>query len=408
MAPSTPRWIGLYLAVLQLFFALCWTVYVIYVPALAQQAGIERKWLIWILLADQVIFVVADYAFGMWADKASRILGRLGAWVIGINLVSCAAFLALPFVAGAGDFGASLLLGMTFVWVVTSSALRAPPLMLIGKYAAKPAVPYLASMTAFGIGLAGAVAPYMGVHLRGLDPRVPFLLSTLALVLACAGLVYVERMLAKQAPAPQPESAPDPDKFTSAARSATIFTLAVLVMALGFQIHFNLNTAPQFRQFAEQADLQWLMPVFWIGFNVAMVPAALITKRFGGLAVMGGAGLLGALAAIVAYVASGLNVLIAAQFAAGAAWGFVLMGAFSAAAAIGHTGAEGKLMGLLFSALALATVARIIAMMAGFGTDPTLALVLQWTPALCWAASGAALVGLAITRLQRRAALAPA
>jgi len=34
--------------------------------------------------------------------------------------------------------------------------------------------------------------------------------------------------------------------------------------------------------------------------------------------------------------------------------------------------------------------------------------VLQWTPALCWTAAGVALVWLAVSRLQRRAALAPA
>lgn len=400
--PATPHWIGIYLAVLQLFFTLCWTVYVIYLPSLAQQVGIGREWLLWILLADQVIFTATDFAMGVWADRAARTLGRLGYWVIGITMVSCAAFLALPFVVNAGSASATLLLACTFVWVVTSSALRAPPLMLIGKYAAKPAIPYLASLTAFGIGVAGAVAPYMTVHMRGLDPRLPFLLATLALVLTCAGLVYVERALAAQAPAERP-AAPDPDKFSSAARSAIIFALAILVMALGFQVHFNLNTPSQFRQFAEPADLQWLMPVFWIGFNIAMVPASLVTKRFGGLAVMGGAGLLGALAVAGAYAAPDLNVLIAAQLIAGGAWGFMLMSAFAAAAAIGHTGAEGKLMGLLFSALALATVARILATMAEWHRNPDLALMLQWIPALCWAAAGITLVYLTVIRLQRGA-----
>jgi hypothetical protein len=147
------------------------------------------------------------------------------------------------------------------------------------------------------------------------------------------------------------------------------------------------------------------MPVFWIGFNVAMFPAGLIAKRVGGLAVMGGAALLGALAVLAAYAANGLGFLIAAQLAAGAAWGCILMSAFAAAAAIGHTGAEGKLMGLMFSALALATVARIGATMAEFGSDPTLAAVLLWTPAVCWALSGAGLLYLAVSRLQRRVAV---
>jgi len=51
-----------------------------------------------------------------------------------------------------------------------------------------------------------------------------------------------------------------------------------------------------FLRFAQPADLEWLMPVFWIGFNIAMFPASLITKRLGGYAVMGAAALIGALA----------------------------------------------------------------------------------------------------------------
>jgi MFS family permease len=406
MPHSIPRWAGVYLAVLQLFFTLCWTVYVIYLPQLAQMVGLSRSAVVWILLTDQVIFTVSDFAMGVWADRASRTLGRLGVRVIGITLVSCAAFLTLPFVVDAGPAALPLFLGLTVVWVVTSSALRAPPLMLIGKYAAKPAIPYLASIATVGIGIAGAVAPYLAVTLRNQDPRVPFLLSTLALVLTCLALIYVERALAAQAPAEKPVPASDPDKFRSASRSTVIFTLAMLVMALGFQVHFNLNTPRQFRQFASPADLQWLMPVFWVGFNIAMFPASLITKRFGGLAVMGGAALLGALALLAAYMADGLGFLLAAQLAAGAAWGCMLMSAFAAAAAIGHTGAEGKVMGLMFSALALATVARIGATMAEFGSDPTLATVLLWTPALCWALSGAGLLYLAVSRLQRRVAVA--
>ena len=45
-------------------------------------------------------------------------------------------------------------------------------------------------------------------------------------------------------------------------------------------------------------NLQWLMPVFWIGFNIAMFPASVVVKHRGGLIVMGAAGLLGALAVL--------------------------------------------------------------------------------------------------------------
>ena len=87
------------------------------------------------------------------------------------------------------------------------------------------------------------------------------------------------------------------------------------------------------------------MPVFWIGFNIAMFPASAVVKHRGGLIVMGVAGLLGALAVLGAELAGNLNMLIAAQFIAGAAWGCMLMSAVSAALAIGDNGAEGKVVG---------------------------------------------------------------
>ena len=72
----------------------------------------------------------------------------------------------------------------------------------------------------------------------------------------------------------------------------------MVLLALGYQLHFSINSAPFFLRFAKPADLQWLMPVFWIGFNIAMFPASVVIKRRGGLIVMGAAGLLGALAVV--------------------------------------------------------------------------------------------------------------
>ena len=127
----------------------------------------------------------------------------------------------------------------------------------------------------------------------------------------------------------------------------------MVILALGYQLHFSINSAPFYLRFAKPGDLQWLMPVFWIGFNIAMFPASVVTRRRGGLIVMGAAGLLGALAILGAELAGNLNTLIATQFIAGAAWGCMLMSAISAALAIGDSGAEGKVVGLVFSALAL-------------------------------------------------------
>ncbi len=196
---------GWYLAVLQLFFTLCWTVYAIYLPKLAATAGIAPGAVILLLMLDQAIFTVCDFATGIAADKVTRVIGRLGVWVAAATALSCAAFIALPFVAAAG---APLLIAVTVVWTVTSSALRAPPLMLLGKYAAKPSIPFLSSLAMLGYGIAGALAPYLAVTLRDVDPRMPFAVASLVLVLTTLGMISAERRLASAPqPAPQPAGA---------------------------------------------------------------------------------------------------------------------------------------------------------------------------------------------------------
>lgn len=142
------------------------------------------------------------------------------------------------------------------------------------------------------------------------------------------------------------------------------------------------------------------MPVFWIGFNIAMFPASLVTQRFGGYAASW-AGIIGALAIAATYLAQGLQGLWIAQFIVGAAWGAILMSAFTVAFAIGENGGEGRMSGLPFSALALATFARMTIVAAGLGTDANLRGAVQWLPTLCWALAGAGLLYLAVAGVRR-------
>ena len=179
------------------------------------------------------------------------------------------------------------------------------------------------------------------------------------------------------------------------------FIASMVILSLGYQLHFAINSAPFFLRFATPAELQWLMPVFWIGFNIAMFPASIVVKHRGGLIVMGTAGLFGALAVLGAELAGNLNMLIVAQFVAGAAWGCMLMSAVSAALAIGETGAEGKVVGLVFSALALATFARMAAVAGGLQKLPEYAPLLQWAPVACWSVAGAGLLVIAASRAQQ-------
>src|SRR2546430_595792 len=303
---------GVYLAVLQLVFTLGWTTYVIYLTKLAAQVGIAPAAVIFILMLDQAIFTITDTAMGIVADKIAPFVGRLGVFVGTLTALSCAAFVALPFVAGTGPGAQPWFIGSIVIWSITSSALRAPPLTLLGKHRAKPSVPFLSALAMLGYGVAGAVSPYLGV----------------------------------------------------------------------------------------------VLPVFWIGFNIAMFPASVITKRRGGLIVMGAAGLLGALAVLGAELAGDLNTLIAAQFIAGAAWGCMLMSAISAALAIGDSGAEGKVVGLVFSALALATFARVAAVAGGLQKLPEYAPLLHWAPVAGWSGAGGGLLVIAASRLQQSVARA--
>src|SRR3954454_13169755 len=131
---------GVYLAILQLVFTLGWTVYVIYLPRLAAQVGIATTAVILILMLDQAIFTITDTAMGIFADRIAPVVGRLGVFVASLTALSCAAFIALPFVAETGPNAQAVFITLIVIWAITSSALRAPPLTLFGKYAARPKI----------------------------------------------------------------------------------------------------------------------------------------------------------------------------------------------------------------------------------------------------------------------------
>ncbi|WP_257169277.1 MFS transporter [Bradyrhizobium sp. SRS-191] len=394
-APAATR-LGLYLALLQLVFSLLWTTYVIYLPKLAAQAGIAPSAVVLILMLDQAVFTLSDTAMGIAADRIGRIATRFGVFIALVTAISCCAFVALPFVAATA--GPAVFIGLIVVWALTSSVLRAPPLTLLGRHAARPAVPFLMALVMLGYGVAGAVSPYLGVILRDYDARLPFILSSVVLLLIALGLSRAAQGgAATAAPVAKAQSKP-----ISLRGWPLLFIGAMVILALGYQLHFSINSAAFYLRFAKLEDLQWLMPVFWIGFNLVLFPASVVVKHRGGLIVMGVAGLLGALAIIMAELAGALTVLIVAQFIAGAAWGCMMMSAMSAALAIGTDGAEGKVTGLVFSALALATFARIAAVAGGLQKLPDYAPLVQWAPVACWFVAGAGLLVMAAAALQGR------
>ncbi len=401
MASTIPRRVALYLGGVQFFFALTWVVYVIYLPQLAAQAGVPKSAVIYLLMLDQLIFVAVDFAMGVAADRAARTVRRLAPAILAVTLLSCGAFVLLPFVAPQGSVG--LFTAVTVVWAIGSSALRAPPLTLVGRHAAKPAQPALVAWSMLGLGVAAALAPYLGVALRGIDPHVPFVLSSLALALATLGIVAAERALLRKPLARATETAAAMVASVGRAVPMGGFVLAALLVALAFQAHVFLNSTPLYLRHATADQLQYLAPVFWVGFNLAMWPASALVKRFGGLRLMALSGAVAAVAALWAQQAGSLALLTTLQGVAGAAWGGVLVSAFSSALALGHaggvdhtgrTGHAGRWSGALSSVLALAALGRMGVMAAGWPQTPAAPAVLPWLPSGGWLLAALLLVAL--------------
>ncbi len=400
--PSRQTGVGLYLAFLQFFFTLTWTVYVIFLPKLAAQVGIRPQAVIVILMLDQAIFAAMDWLMGHLADRWARVIGRLSRIVAVTTAVSCIAFLLLPLVAPTGS--EPLFLALTIVWSASSSVLRAPPLALLGKYASSRSVPWLASLSMFGLGVAGALAPYLTVALRETDPRLPFALASVALLIVTLGLGWVERNLASAAPQNEILAASHPSTPAHVRTRAplVIFLIAATLLGLGFQIHFSLNSAPLFLKFAKPPDLEQLMPVFWIGFSLLMLPSTWLATRYGGLWVMTAGSVVGALAAFAAVHAGSLTALSTAQFIAGGAWGCVMMSAVTAALALGHNGGksgnEGSITGALFSLLAIATFARMMIVWTEINKAPSFATIQPWLPVAAWMLAAGLLLVIALRR----------
>jgi hypothetical protein len=381
MASKLPRRLAIALAVVQFFFALSWTTYVVFLPTLAAQVGIPASAVVFVLMLDQLVFVLSDYALGVAADRASRLLGRIGPMVLTVTIVSCIAFLLLPVLAPKAPAG--VFIALVVLWSATSSALRAPPLTLIGRHAARPSQPALLAWMLFGLGVANAISPYLGLQMRALDPRLPFAVCSVALALATLGLVAAERVLARlpeDAAGATAEPAPVPVPRPPAWR----FVAVAVVAACAFQAHVFLASAPLYQRLATPQQLLQLAPVFWIGFNLMLWPTGLAAKRFGALPVMAVAGVVAAAGSALAPVAPGLAALVVIQLLVGAAWAALLMGAFGFALELGKPGREGRFSGLLSSALALAALARLSVVAAEWQKTEAIRSWLAVGPAAGW------------------------
>jgi hypothetical protein len=157
---------------------------------------------IFILMMDQLIFTVTDTAMGVAADRIAAVFGRLGVLVGALTAISSAAFIAMPYVAGVGPNAQVFLIALIVIWTTTSSALRAPPLTLLGRHAAKPSIPFLSALVMLGYGVAGVLSPFLGVLLRDRDARLPFIISSVVLLMTAQSRCYAGSSIRALSPAP--------------------------------------------------------------------------------------------------------------------------------------------------------------------------------------------------------------
>lgn len=350
--PGPLPWPDAYLGLVQFLFLLTWIVYVIFLGDLLERAGLPRDFTPRLLLADQLLFACMDVALGLYADRAMTLLRRMTPVVLMLNLLACMAFAALPHLASVSP---ALLITATVVWVATSTVLRAP---LYGAIARRSAQPRYGTVWALaGMGLASAAAPYLGMALKGMDPTLPMLFSGGALALATLGFGNWERS--------QPKAEPATSRQLPTWEGMKRLLIVVALLGGAFQVHFFLNAASLFKQAAGAESLPWLMPLFWVGFSLAVYPGARLLSRWGARRLLAWSALVGAGASLGCLAQPGLAPLAVLQALAGAAWGTTFLSVLDLAGNAGHRGRESTFIGGVFAALSVATALRIGLPLAG-------------------------------------------
>lgn len=389
------QWAASYLAIVQFLFFTTWIVYIIYLGDLLEQIGLGKHTVLWVILFDQLVFAIMDILMGFGSDRAARLMRQIGPFIVAVNTVSCLGFMAMPWIASNGDTGAigqTLWITALLLWIATSSVLRAPTFMLLAKHAAAPQVPSLVAINLAGLAIGAALAPYLGTVLKTLDPMLPFMVTAATLWFATIGIIYVERFLQHNPNEKHKEKFPKdeqtPNDFNAHHPSFTPLLLTLLggaiLLALGFQLHIFVNSKTHYLQFAQAEQLVWLLPVFWIGFNLLIFPASKLSKKHDSLAIMLWTFPLGVIALWLVSVSIDLNMLVVAQLLAGGAWGILLMAGIATSLAIGGKSHGGLILGLWFSMLAIGAMVRVLIMLGDFHKQADMSVWLHTLPILSW------------------------
>lgn len=348
---------------LQLLLVLTWTTYAALLPGLVAAAGLDKLVVPWLLLADQVIFLVADPLLGFASGAVLRVWRRIGLPVAALALLSALCFVALPVAAPIGQWG---LLAPLFLWAIASSVLRAPLFVMLQRHAPSQRSTRALVLATAGQALGMVFAPSLTVLLAGRDPLLPVLVASLALAVAVVVLVVVD---GTRTPPPLPPR--EPWRLRSVL--ALGFMLAGLAAAnLGVQLHGTLRAPALVAALMGKAAVPWAAPAFAVGQLVAM---AFWTPLFGRLrpAVGGALGALAlALGLTLAALAPAGTLLLGCSMVAGGAWGAVLATALQQAVRLAPPGRPGLALGLSSSVFAAMAALRLWGVAEGVwaGLDP--------------------------------------
>lgn len=364
----------------QFCMSLSWVVYATFLPAMAEQTGLPKTAIVWLLLLDQGLFMVSDFLAGVASDRMATAAARWANMLGLLTGVSAVALLALPLLVGAIASPVVLVLP-ALVWVACSSALRAPLFSLLGKQAkSNTGNPF--RWLLLGSGVAAAFASPLQSALKGQSPMLPFALVAASLVL-CA--VLVGKTAATDGEA-KPVSARE---LAAALPEAPLFFVTLACAALALQIHTSFNVGRLFLRDVPAEQLHWWMPAFWIGFNLAMLLPPLLgawpaARRLGLF------GIAGVLALLLGVLVPGAGLQAGLQAAAGAAWALFLSNAFSTANALGSPQRQGRFAGGVHAVLAGGSVLRLA--MASAALPMALGDAMLWLPASLWAIAAVAML----------------
>jgi hypothetical protein len=383
-SPAEPgsKAVCVWVAALQFIAALTWTMYVLFLPGLFEQVGIDKRWILWMLVIDQVVFAVSDWYASAHTDRLLRRWRGVASPLMLLILLSAAMMAALPWVADLRQ--PALFVAVVVLWVIGSSALRAPAFSLLSEVGGLSNRAGTISWALVGLSLASALGPLLTLLLRQVDPHVPLALASS--VLAMAALLTVR--MTPQLDVPPQASGP--------ARDVVGFVAVVYLAALGMQLHTALTGEMVAARFP-QLPLPAFRTIFWLGFAAGLLVAARAARAPNEHRAAVTAMLVGTVAMLLVRHAENLAAFAVAQALAGGAWAVVFTGLLVAAIQRGGEEAKGRYLGLLFMATALAAMTRLLVVVA----DLQRLTLVGWLSICTWLLAALVLVVLQVVAVAR-------